>query len=275
MWNGSRLFDSASSVNTDRKVGIVLFDEYTFTSGTNLETQLIKLKSKYNSNLANIKGTDYDYSFQTAEASKQIFTRLPSKVLTDANPDGVTRYYTESDTKNTKTAYMSSKFFVVSDLTSINVTNEIDERTVEDTSEDTSTSTESKETTSYSPLLYFTSLAVTVVLILALLAIVVKHVVSAIKKKKAKSQSYYNKDLREIAVENIKSKAKEAKFKEEYDYDNMEANIIEEPTEDESLQEEITEEAVEETAEESEETVETTEEATEANEGEAEEPSKE
>ncbi len=275
MWNGPRVYDETVAAADDRKAGIVLFDGYSFTSGVSLETQLIKLKSKYSNKLTNVASDTYDYSYQTAEESKQIFTRLPSKVLTDANPDGVTRYYTESDTNNTKTAYMSSKFFVVSDLTSINVTNEIDERTVEDTSdnEESTTTTETDEPTSYSPLLYFTSLAVSIVLILALLAIVVKYIVTAIKKKKAKSQSYYDKDLREIAVENIKAKAKEAKFKEEYDYDNMEANIIEEPTEDEALQEESTEEAVEETAEETEETLEATEETTEVNE--AEEPSKE
>ncbi len=264
MWNGSRLFDSASSVNTDRKVGIVLFDEYSFTTGTNLDTQLIKLKSRYDSSLANVKGTDYDYSFQTADENKQIFTRLPATVKTDENPDGETRYYQVSDKDNTKTAYISNKFFTISDLSSIDISNEIDERTTEDTSDDDTSSdtSSSSETTAYSPFLYFTSLAVSFVLIAALVAIVVKNILSSIKKKKAKNQSYYDKDLRATAVENIKAK-KETKFKEEYDYDNIESNLIEEETtettetEQETEVEEITE--TEETAQVEEETTETTE----------------
>ncbi len=268
MWNGPRLFNAESADTTGRNAGIVLFDEYSFTSGVDLDIQLIKLKSKFNSNLINVTGIDYDYSFQTADANKQIFTRLPSTVLTDENPDGITRYYDLTDKNNTKTAYMSNGFFTVSDLTSIDVTNEIDERTVEDSSDnDTSTSTDDGETTSYSPFLYFTSLAVSVVLILALLAIVVKHVITSIKKKKAKNHSYYDKNLREVAFENIKAKTKETKFKEEYDYDNIESNLIEETeeteeveTETEVLEETETEQVeteIEETLEETKETEET------------------
>ena len=128
---------------------------------------------------------------------------------------------------------------------------EIDEITVEEDSDDSTTDeTTPTEETSFSPFLYFTSLAISLVLIIALLAILVKHIVSSIRKRKSKNKSYYDAGLREKAIENIK-KSKETKFKEEYDYDNIESNIIEDEEEEttETEQSSETEQTIEETTE--------------------------
>ncbi len=247
MWNGARRDADETEKVANNKAGIVLFDEYNFASSVDYTNKTLELKQEF--------GTDY------TDASEQVFTRIPSKVLTDANPEnGEVRVYKESDKDATAVAYKSNKFFVLSDLSTINIENEIDEITVEEDTDDDTTDTTTTEETSFSPFLYFTSLAVSLVLIITLLAIAIKHIVSAIKKRKSRSKSYYDANLREKAIENIK-KSKETKFKEEYDYDNIESNIIEEETEEvetleqtEETQENAetveTEETVEETTEE-------------------------
>jgi len=250
LWNGERTF--AENQN-DNKAGIVLFDAFTSSTSDNYDDALIMLEGKYDEEFTNI-GTKY--SFATAESNKQVFTRLPSTVKTDANPDGEIRTYTEEST-----AYMTNGFFIVSDLTSIDADSELDERTPKkDTSSDKD---ENKSEPNYSPWLLFTSLAVAIALIVALLAILVRKLVEIYKKKKASKHSYYDKDSREKAMQNIAKKKNnnDVKFKEEYDYDNIESNIIEDEEVESETEEEVLEEETE-TTEEAEEGT-STEEATE------------
>ena len=234
MWNGARRDTDTTTVANSSSEGIVIFDDFKFASSVNYENETLGLKQETD---------NYD------GIAEQKFTRIPSKVLTDAHPEnGEVRTYGDDDA-DTAVAYKKGTYFIVSDLSTINVEHELDEITVEEDNEDTSTDTETTEKTSYNPFLYFTSLAVSVVLIVALLAIVVKHFVGIIKKKRARSKSYYDAGLRDKANEKIlgAKKEKEVKFKDEYDYNNMESNIIEE---DEAEATEETEQTVEEAVEE-------------------------
>lgn len=242
MWNGIRK-DSNETKVENSQIGTVIFGDYSFATSVDYDKQTLEFKQMFGIE-------EYE------NATEQTFTRIPSKVLTDAHPeDGEVRVYTED--KDTAIAFKYGDKFIVSDLSTIYIENELDEITVEE-EEDTPEDTEEKEETSYNPFLYFTSLAVTFALIVALLAVVVKHVISAIKKRKSRSMSYYDRDLREKAIENIK-KSKETKFKEEYDYDNIESNIIEETEEVEAETEETETEVEDAPVEEATETVETTE----------------
>lgn len=241
LWNGPRTFANGTN---DNKTGIVLFDSYTYSTSENYEEALLKLESFYDAELDNV-GTTYSYA--SADSNKQIFTRLPSKVLTDENPDGETRTYTVDDKDNTKTAFMTNGLFIISDLTSIDAPTEIDERTPEDSSSDDDTSGDTTTDDNGANIwLLISSAIVALALIVALVAIGVKKILEVVNKKKASKHSYYDRDARDKALDSIsKKKEKETKFKEEYDYENIESNIIEDEEEVEEVTEEPTEEVEE------------------------------
>ena len=256
LWNGPRQF----AEGTEIKKGLVIFDDYSCETGKTFSQEISNLKAKFSTDLV---GEANSYSKAFSQAQK--FTKNPIKVLTDKNPNGETREYNLNDEGATTEALYFNDYFLVADLTTIDTPAQLDERTPEDSSDDTTTTP--KEESSYNPWLFATSLIVTIALIVALLAIVVKKIIDVVKKKKANKHSYYDKDAREKTIDNINKKKNDAKFKEEYDYDNIESNLIEEGEEITETEETVETEATDAT------TTETTEETTETAQEQETEPS--
>lgn len=232
MWNGSR--DGAANSN-----GIVFFDGVTTpTTSTDRQVNLRDLKYTYTTEKAYKEGADgYDYTYATAESNKVTFTQLPTLIKTDANPDGVLTNYETSDLDHTSVIFMTNGTlengivkggtFIVSDLTAVDADLEVDNTTKKDESSsgDTTTTT-TTESTSYSPFLFATSLIVSVALIIALIAVLVKHIITKRRNKKLDRENYYDTSAREKAHEKILSKKTATEEdKKDYDYDNPENNV--------------------------------------------------
>ncbi len=235
LWNGAR------DGETTARAGIVLFDGYKVGTATNNKAIIDELKIDYNE-----------------DPTVTSFTRVPTLIsYTDDDGNDVSEYRTYEAT-NIIYEFATSKSLIV-DLTTIDAVTEID-NTTSDSDDSTTDSSSSDETssneTSFSWALQITSIIIAAVLILLLIVVLIKMLYDKYGKKKNSSKDYYNRNSRERAGLEIEAKnarkAKEAeKVTEEepeevqpYDYDNMENNIVEEPSE------ETTEEVVEESTEE-------------------------
>lgn len=233
MWNGSRDGETPST-------GIVFFDGVVTTTSTDRNVNLRDFKYTYTTEKAFMDGENgYDYTYATAESKKISFTQLPTLIKTDANPDGVTTNYEKTDSDHTSVIFMTNGTlengivkggtFIISDLTSVDALLEVDNTTSDDdsSSSDDTTDTSSGDSTSYSPFLFATSLIVSVALIIALVAVLVKHIITAHRRKKFDRESYYDTSAREKAHEKILNKkaVAEKEAKKDYDYDNPENNV--------------------------------------------------
>ena len=243
MWNGSRDGQTNST-------GIVFFDSFLSMTSTNRETNLTDLKYTYTKANAYSEGV-YDYTYEKAESGKVTFTQLPTLIKTNADPDGTVHNYAKGDKNYTSTIFMTNGTlengivkggtFIISDLTSIDAPTEVDNTTSSDSSSSSSSGSSNAETTSYNPFLFATSIIISIALIIALIAVFVKHIITSRKKKRIEKENYYDSSTRDKAHEKILNKKAEQE-KKAYDYDNMENNI-----EDESLSSEAIKEKIEET----------------------------
>lgn len=241
LWNGSRDGKTNST-------GIVFFDSFLSTTSTNRETNLTDLKYTYTKENAYLEGT-FDYTYEKAENGKVTFTQLPTLIKTNAEPNGTIHNYAKGDRDYTSTVFMTNGTlengivkggtFIVSDLTSIDAPTEVDNTTSSDSSS-SSSSGSSASTTSYNPFLFATSIIISVVLIIALIAVFAKHIITSRKKKRIERENYYDVSARNKAHEKILNKKAEGE-KKAYDYDNMENNIEEESTPDEADKDSIEE----------------------------------
>ena len=237
MWNGSRDGQTNST-------GIVFFDSFLSTTSTNRETNLTDLKYTYTKANAYSEGV-YDYTYEKAESGKVTFTQLPTLIKTNADPKGTVHNYAKGDRDYTSTIFMTNGTlengivkggtFIISDLTSIDAPTEVDNTTSSDSSSSSSSGGSGAETTSYNPFLFATSIIISLVLIIALIAVFVKHIITSRRKKRIEKENYYDSSARDKAHEKILNKKAEQE-KKAYDYDNMENNI-EDETAEETLEE--------------------------------------
>lgn len=230
MWNGSRDGETTST-------GIVFFDGVLTTTSTDRQVNLRDLKNTYTTERAYKEGVDgYDYTYATAESSKVSFTQLPTLIKTDAHPDGITTNYEKTDLAHTSVIFMTNGMlengivkggtFIVSDLTSVDADLEVDNTTSDDdSSSDDTTTTTTSDSTSYSPFLFATSLIVSIALIIALLAVLVKHIITKRRNRNRDRENYYDTSARDKAHEKILSKKTVEEDKKDYDYDNPENNV--------------------------------------------------
>lgn len=247
VWNGSR----DASVKSEGLVAIGDIDVATLTE-SELALAKRRLAQSYNQN------DEYKFNFEDGIH----FTRLPSTVKTDKNPNGEVRNYEKTDTKNAGIAFYTNKVATFANYSNINVESELDERTTEDSSSSSGSSSSSSSAsteTSYSVGLYAATLSVSIALILILLIILVRKIYKAVKGKNKSTKSYYSRDTRAKAMEKIANDklskiqlTDENDEKTDYDYDNMENNVAsdDEPTEETIEKIEITEDPSEETTEE-------------------------
>lgn len=267
MWNGSRDGETPST-------GIVFFDGVVTATSTDRNVNLRDFKHTYTTEKAFKEGDDgYDYTYATAESNKISFTQLPTLIKTDAHPDGVTTNYEKTDLAHTSVIFMTNGTlengivkggtFIISDLTSVDASLEVDNTTSDDDSSSSDTTdTSTGDSTSYSPFLFATSLIVSAALIVALIAVLVKHIITTHRRKRFDRESYYDTSSRDKAHEKILSKkaTAEKENKKDYDYDNPENNVdLEENVSVEDIQAENAEisENIESVLENNEESVET------------------
>ena len=225
VFNGSR--EGATSQ------GLIAIESINVTSSINLEEYKYKLI--------------YDFGESDNDVHKTYKGVVKTVYYTDDEGNDAVKY--TSDAKEVEVyTYYANALTTFATYQNIDVTTEIDERTIEEEDE-TSSSVDEEREANYSLALQITSIILSVVLIAVLLVVVFRQLFKKIKKNDA-AEVYYNRSSRDKAQDQINyNKAKReaaAKKREEkaYDYDNPENNV-----EDESSEEETVEEPVEESVE--------------------------
>ena len=226
LWNGSRNGAEKSS-------GLVLFDEPTVTSASDLSELLAKSKANGATETDSVK-----------------YTRIPTTVnYTDDDGKEAVKYKTFNET-TVYTAYSDKT--VIASYATLDVTTEETETTEEeDSAEDTSNS-DSDSISGQNPALYIISMVIAIVLVLVLIVVVVRMFIKKNKKDKISSETYYSRDSREKAHKQIaENKARrEAAAKKQAEAEKLEAEkAAAEAEKAEEAEQPAEEEAAEETAE--------------------------